>query len=49
MANLPGSYIVCKDGTLKPNLDDEAMAERERLKVLENTPPQVGEEVIDNG
>ena len=46
MERLPGSYIVCEDGTLKPNLDDEAMAERERLT---NTPPPDGEEVKDNG
>jgi hypothetical protein len=46
MADSPGSYIIDEDGTLKPNLDDEAMAERERLKI---TPPPSGEEVSNDG
>lgn len=46
MPEFAGSYIAGEDGILRPNLDDEAMAERERMK---NTPPPGGEEVKDDG
>ncbi len=46
MEELVGSFIADEDGTLRPNLDDEAMAQREKMKY----PQQSGhEEVINDG
>ncbi len=41
-----GSFIADEDGTLRPNLDDEAMRKREKLKRL-SLPKD--EEVTDDG
>ena len=46
MPDVAGSYIVGENGELLPNLNDEAMAERERVK---NQPQSDGEEVRKNG
>lgn len=41
-----GSFIADEDGTLRPNLDDEAMHKREELK-MPSLPND--EEVTDDG
>lgn len=39
-ADEPGSFVVGSDGVRRPNLDDPAMRERERLKAETASPPE---------
>jgi len=36
----PGSWIIGTDGVRRPNMDDPAMRERERLKAQTASPPE---------
>ncbi len=49
MPEFAGSFVAGEDGVLRPNLDDEAMAERERQERA--TPPSAEprEEVESDG
>ncbi|RJP20719.1 MAG: hypothetical protein C4529_08890 [Deltaproteobacteria bacterium] len=39
-ADEPGSFVVGTDGVRRPNMDDPAMRERERLKAAIASPPE---------
>jgi len=39
-ADEPGSFVVGEDGVRRPNLEDLAMRERDRLKTKAASPPE---------